>query len=812
MPETQKRSRKGCLKKIVITGICLLLALAVGAWFARGWIMEKALVAIDARLAEAKIYATYESPGISPIRGLVIENLRLFEDPEKTVKLLELGNIGVDISLREIFKGMNLQGTLSVSDAELSIFPADDAVRTISGLDLAIRQSGQAFVVDNCEMLVDGLLVKADGTLYLPAATDPVEPEETEATEKTAPMTALARALPGIAKTLKSLEFSGETPPQLTVQFSNEEAAPKIFNAAFALGGEAFSFGKIRFDQLATAAAWKTDGKVEIGSTRAALGGSKLEFTGSYDPKSKALQMAKIRGTLDPVRLQAALGAEVKDTLSFKTPLELESGAFEMTAGDLATAKADVTVTDGSLSVKTVNAPLEMTNLNFKAGLDENVLRLTEGSMNVMGAEARFSGDLPDMKAAKSVNAKLKLTGVALSELAKVAGMKGKMNGSLDVDYAGKFLIKESRLEIEKTALTLGATRIAATGAYDLKSKNLNLSEIEGALDPMGLAAAFGGKTDGPVSFSKPWALSGGVFKMPGGKLDAATARLTLKGAELVVKTANAPLDVKGLNVMATLAENTLVFENGSAGVFGTVAKFSGRLPSLTKPNHCELKMNVAALELSALAGVTGMSPNTAGNVDANFAGRVMFDGAPLFGKGKVKLHEAKLYSVPLFDGLFGLLKSIAPMLGNDGTKDGEGTYEIAGSALKIESASVRSESTEINAIGDLDYASGAIKFDATANFRGAVGLATGLVSKALEIQADGTMADPKWRFKNLPGIKAAMDVTGAAVRTGTAVTGAALKTGEAVTGAAMKTGEAVLDTANDLRPGIIFKKKKKAE
>jgi hypothetical protein len=802
MSESKNSNRKGCFRKIFVVFTVFLLVVVASGWIARGWIIEKGMAALEEKLVEAKVYATYGSPGFRPGRGLVIENLVVYADKEKTTKLMGLGNVGVKIPLNEILKGVDLGGEISVSKADVTIYPAGEEPRTIKKLSVRVGRSARLLALSDCEMFVNGLLVKASGALFLPDRKESSSEEGDAEKEKKEPMVVLAEALPKIARVFDALAFEAKKAPVLTVLLTNEADTPDKVVVGAKLEGEYFAWQKTSFRAVNVSADWTTGKAVELPDVKIALGGSVLITNGQYDPATKALVLAEIKGKLNPVELLTAFGGEAGTNVVFSTPLKIDSGSFEMSGGKLEEAKGNLVLSDAVVTLKTKDTPMVLSGLKMNAHLADNILTLTDGTVDLMGGAAKFTGEIPGIKKPEACKMNLNIDSLSLAVLGEVTGAKAKMKGNVDVRYAGEIGFKDGRIGMDELNLALGGTQISGKGAYDIHSRTLQLASYSGSVDPMELVSAFGGSSGGPVTFIKPWKLSGSDFKLPGGKIEAATTRFTLSGADLSISGMAQPLKLADVSFKAALAGNALTFSEGDAQVLGGGVAFNGRLPSLSKPEGCEATIRVSSLSMAELAAVTGVKGGLSGQLEGSYAGVVKFGKDPLSGSGEILVNDGEFYAVPVFDELFGLLNSIAPNLSKNDKQDVEGAYAIAGSAITIEKASMRSTSTEINAKGQLDYASSNLAIDATANFRGAVGVATGLVSKLLEISAKGTISEPTWKFKNLPGVKTVLNAATGVVETGAAVTGAAVKTGEIVT-------DAVKETADKLRPGIIFKKKK---
>ena len=156
--------------------------------------------------------------------------------------------------------------------------------------------------------------------------------------------------------------------------------------------------------------------------------------------------------------------------------------------------------------------------------------------------------------------------------------------------------------------------------------------------------------------------------------------------------------------------------------------------------------------------------PDKANTQNKELTGRLFFefDGSgdkaiPIKNaRGDIKIEGANFYSMRTLSSLFTAMDSVVPTLRERqsgvqaGTQGLTGTYQVQDQMIRSEDLALKGNVGQILVKGDYDLQKKVVNLDGKAQFRGAVGVATGLASNLLELSGTGPLNAIKWKFKNL--------------------------------------------------------------
>ncbi|MCB1232795.1 MAG: hypothetical protein KDN19_21300 [Verrucomicrobiae bacterium] len=211
--------------------------------------------------------------------------------------------------------------------------------------------------------------------------------------------------------------------------------------------------------------------------------------------------------------------------------------------------------------------------------------------------------------------------------------------------------------------------------------------------------------------------------------------------------------------------------------------------------------LKVTGLPLQSIVDYFGGAKELPGILTLNFSGRGGVQMATLNGEGNVRVDSAELYQVPVIGPVQNLMGSVVPVFG-DREKRSEltGTFSIDEGVLKSDDLQVRSDGTRVKVAGELDLSNWQTQFEAEGNLVGALGLVTGLVSKAMVVQGSGRVDNLDLRMKNVPAefasetVKGLFGMAGHGVNAVTDTVGTGLEGAQQVAGGALKVTGAVLE------------------
>ncbi len=359
-------------------------------------------------------------------------------------------------------------------------------------------------------------------------------------------------------------------------------------------------------------------------------------------------------------------------------------------------------------------------------------------------------------------------------------------------------------VEAEDFLLVFQGKPLSGTLDYYGQEGRIELRDVTSSVDPLALYAAFDftpAEVPGGITFTEPpaFGLKGRLLtdNFPDSSLsidfkgdravsfrlgDGNTFRLeSLKGPVLMEKQV---ISTTGLEAKVMDGE---VFLSGEAHALAKTPSYSGNL-----------RLNGLSLaEVVAMGGTP--DTRTEGRLHGNLNYEVADSIKSLRGDGNVRVTGANFYSIPVFKSLFSLLSSVVPIFGEPKEQELTANYVIKQGVIHTDDLKVSSQFTVVEAAGSFDLSDNTTEFNAQARVKGAVGLATNVVSRLLEVEGGGKIpGGVKWNMKNLSAT-GAVDVAGETAselsRTATGAAGQTLKTGteglKKASGGAAKVGEA---------------------
>ncbi|MEM0898254.1 MAG: AsmA-like C-terminal region-containing protein, partial [Verrucomicrobiota bacterium] len=222
-------------------------------------------------------------------------------------------------------------------------------------------------------------------------------------------------------------------------------------------------------------------------------------------------------------------------------------------------------------------------------------------------------------------------------------------------------------------------------------------------------------------------------------------------------------------------------------------------VPLQGEPLLFDLDASVSGVQVREIAKLTNAdaAEYLEGTVAANYAGKAGATTAEFNGGGALEINEAKLYKARFFGPLWDFLRRTATGLRGDQKQEVDLKYRLSENTLHADELILETALAQVLSKGSYDFDKDYISIDVRANFKGPVGLATAVASKALEIHGEGPMDDVKFGMKN--------QIVGGVVKGGAAVVregvGVAREGAEVIKDGAGAIRDRAGDAAETLRP-----------
>ena len=265
------------LRRIIVT--VLLLLIGVGIWaaiyaqsrgFTRTW-----REMVESEFANRGVYVDIGKLTLGPFQGLVAEEVRFYQDPQRRKELASVDNVILDLDLSDILNRDLSINTLDVQDDNM-VLPLDPGNRDSEVLELE-RFSARLVVTDNqievvrAQAMVAGIEVSMKGSLFRSVGEgedgdsddsgEDLTEEELLAQQKRQ-LLAIRRRLNRVEQVIAELEkftFPGNDAPRLEVEFAGELDDLVHLYADVRFSAERFKRGTYAIESLQVSGQYQGD-------------------------------------------------------------------------------------------------------------------------------------------------------------------------------------------------------------------------------------------------------------------------------------------------------------------------------------------------------------------------------------------------------------------------------------------------------------------------------------------------------------------------------------------------------------------------
>ncbi len=252
------------------------------------------------------------------------------------------------------------------------------------------------------------------------------------------------------------------------------------------------------------------------------------------------------------------------------------------------------------------------------------------------------------------------------------------------------------------------------------------------------------------------------------------------------------------------IADGTLSTDLLRLSAMGGRFEASGSAAMARGPLRYEGALSVTSLPLQGIVEYFGGEKELPGLLTARFEGRGGLQMATLNGTGNVRIDAAKFYEVPVIGPVQSMMGSVVPVFGDGQRSEMTATFTVTEGVLVSEDLVVHADGTRVEVTGRLDLSNWQTQFEAEGNLVGALGLVTGLLSKALVVEGSGRVDELDLKMKNVPAefasdtVKGVFGVASTGVNLVTDTVGTGLEGAQQVAGGALKVTGAVIGGGAD--------------
>lgn len=365
----------------------------------------------------------------------------------------------------------------------------------------------------------------------------------------------------------------------------------------------------------------------------------------------------------------------------------------------------------------------------------------------------------------------------------------------------------DTRLQLPHFNLIYGGDLISGEAVWDSASQTVEVARFHSSADLLGLLR----RLDPSIT---PFAAMIQQDEAPlikaSGLLNLADfwksdLRLDLRQAGgLTLLLDPGDLRLEGISGALRIADGVVSTESLRLSALGGRVEASGSAALAQSPLSYEGTLTVTGLPLQGMVDYFGGDKELPGMLTAQFEGRGGVQMATLNGVGKVRVDAAKFYEVPVIGPVQSMMGSVVPVFGGGKRSELSATFTVSDGVLTSEDLVVHADGTRVEVAGQLDLSNWQTRFEAEGNLVGALGLVTGLVSKALVVEGSGRVDELDLKMKNVPAefaseaVKGIFGVAGTGVNLVTDTVGTGFEGAQQVAGGALKITGAVIEGGAD--------------
>ncbi len=221
--------------------------------------------AIEREFTKRGYYVEIGKITLGAFRGLVAEDVRFFQDIERTQELAFVDDVFLDVDMSEIFNKKTLSiKTLDVENASLSL-PIDPAKKNsprirVNDLSGRVEVTESVIEILRAEAKVAGIDVNVKGSLLRPPTLSEEEGAKDDESEEGQGLKSERKLIQGILHELAQYEFSGQR-PVLEVEFRGDMRELATSNVLAKISAESFRRKSFPHEIAALSAEVEYDGQ-----------------------------------------------------------------------------------------------------------------------------------------------------------------------------------------------------------------------------------------------------------------------------------------------------------------------------------------------------------------------------------------------------------------------------------------------------------------------------------------------------------------------------------------------------------------------
>jgi hypothetical protein len=769
------RSGARALRFLLFAAIC---ALAWGGWylakrgFGRQW-RDRVVEELHKRGVEASVRRLT----LDPVRGLIAQDVRIFDFKNRENTLAVISEIALDINYSALLHHQPFLNALDVRGAELTIptrmasSPAQNP--RITQFRAHIYFPPEQIYVSQAEGMFCGLRISATGQLI--KRNDYKPSEEISDEEWSQRMMLIQR----VADELRRFSARGEA-PSLQVKFSGDLSQFETARAEATLHADRVQRESYEIKDLAVAAEWTNQ---TLNITRCEWTDNAGSFSGrmSWSRETKAADF-QARSTLDAKQFLGAFGfGQILADVSLTSPPLIElsgSGSFsEMAPRVSVIGRAAVE----DFAYRTV--PLLKLAGEFSWDGERGMLR----GIRLRHESGEVTADLFDgpndfrFNLESSVEPTV-LRAIASPELSRFLGewewkrppvvrfaLRGESRAPETWKGDGTVALQRTRfrdvwmngananVHLENGALTFDNLRVTrdegvGTGSftYDFVKREVSLKEVRSTLRPADAILWIEPKLlkeVTPYRFRQPpTVVANGVihFGAPNDHLELTVDAPA--GMDYVFLGKTLPVDRVSGRLLFT--DNRLQLSEIAGKLFNGDIRGSADISLAKGDPHYQANLAIEGVDFPRVADLYFKYETARGRLSGSYDWTGLgSDARSMRGKGTAKVTDGDIFAIPVFGPLSGMLGAIIPGAGYSQAHKANASFTVKDGIIHTDDFKVSGRLFGMIGQGDVRFLDDKLDFDIRIDASGPGILLTPMY-KLFEYKGEGSISKPNWHPK----------------------------------------------------------------
>jgi hypothetical protein len=792
-PPKPRKPARGLYRKwtwrrqiVMSTTRLFVLAVLVGAFWGAWYLANKGFGrqwrhTVVEELRKRGVDASVRKLTLDPFRGLVAQDLRIYDFRDRQRPLAVISEVSLDINYAAIFHRQPFLNALDIRDAEVT-FPnlAGDPSAPKAQLKqfrAHIYFPPDQIYIRQAEGVFCGIRISASGQLIRPSSYKP------GAKMSDAELRQRLELMQRVITELNRFNFTGG-PPGLQLKFAADLADLATTRVEATLQGERIQRGAYEIRKLTAAGEW-VDRRFDLRQLEWTDSSGAFAARASVDTVRKAADF-RAQSSVDAKQLLEAFGfGKFVADLTFRAPPNIEvSGSAEFGEPTPRLSVMGRAALD-DLTYRTI--PLHGLSTDFSWDGQRTMLR----DLRVRHASGEVVADLLDAPGDFRLDVESSIDPTAIRPLldrglrqffgewqwprppAIRMSLRGRGRDPRTWTGEGSIATQRARfrgvwlnratadVRFGDSALTfvdLHVTRDEGVGTagsftYDFGKHEVRLTNVKTHLRPSDVIywidPDFADEL-APYRFRGiPDLTANGVVHIKRGK----TTRLEIgvdapAGMEYELLGKTLPLErVRG---RLLFTPDRLQIVNAEAGLFGGGLKFGADISLAKGASAYSASVAAEAVDFPTLTKLYFDFDTARGQLfgsydfEARGADRRSMEGA-----GKIRVANGTVFSIPVFGPLSSLASAIIPGFGHSVAREATASFTVGNGVIRTKDFKVSGRSFGLTGHGDLHFVEDRLDFDVKVAPKKGPGVLLTPVYDLLEYKGEGPLSTPTWRPKN---------------------------------------------------------------